>query len=168
YGPERLEVLGELVGRPDHAAATIDRYDAAMSAAQAAVDDDCVLSLATIYGGPSVAAFVAGPWEIPSTMLEVGCELDPDADDATPDQNGRAWLSLEQLGMLDSDLLVLMQTESVDGESSSVAEIEANPIWQTLPAVRNDNVVVIDRLGYPGTIGQIHLLGELVDVLASS
>ena len=86
-------MLGDLLGRPEHAAATVAEFDAAMEQAQDAVDDDCVLSLAAVYPGPSVAAFVAGPWEIPSSILGTGCRLDPDAGDAAPDQNGRAWLS---------------------------------------------------------------------------
>ena len=168
YGPERLTAMGDLLERPEHAAAMVAEYDAAMSSAQAEVPDDCVLSLATVYSGPSVAAFVAGPWEIPSTILEVGCELSPDASDAAPDQNGRAFLSLEQLGLLDSERLVLMQSDAVEGETEALEEIEANPVWQSLPAVQSDNVVVIDRLGYPGTPGQIRLLEEISTVLAGS
>ena len=75
---------------------------------------------------------------------------------------------LEQLGLLDSELLVLMQSETVDGEAEALAEIEADPIWQTLPAVQSGNVVVIDRLGYPGAAGQIRLLEELSSLLAAS
>lgn len=161
YGAERLTAMGELLGRPEHAAAGITEYDAALAQAQARIgDDDCEVSLATIYSGPSVAAFVAGPWEIPSSILATGCELDPDADDAAPDGNGRAWLSLEQLGMLDSETLILLQTDAVDGEADSIAEVEANPLWTTLPAVQADQVVVFDRLGYPGLHGQIRFLDE--------
>lgn len=160
YGAERLTEMGELLGRPDHAAAAIAEYDVALAQAQARVGDDCEVSLATIYSGPSVAAFVAGPWEIPSSILASGCELDPDADDAAPDGNGRAWLSLEQLGMLDSETLILLQSDTVEGEAAAIAEIQSSPLWQTLPAVQADQVVVFDRLGYPGLQGQVHFLDE--------
>lgn len=159
-GVERMSLMGELLGRPEHAAAAIDDYDVALAEAQARVGEGCAVSLATIYPGPTVAAFVDGPWEIPSSILATGCALDPGADDIAPDANGRAWLSLEQLGVLDAATLVLLQNDTVAGEADSAAEIEANSIWQQLPAVQTDQTVTFDRLGYPGLTGQIRFLDE--------
>jgi iron complex transport system substrate-binding protein len=159
-GTERMSVMGELLGRPEHAAAAVDDYDVELAEAQARVGEGCAVSLATIYPGPTVAAFVDGPWEIPSSILATGCALDPGADDIAPDANGRAWLSLEQLGVLDAATLILLQNETVAGEADSVAEIEANSIWQQLPAVQADQTVTFDRLGYPGLFGQIRFLDE--------
>lgn len=159
-GVERIETLGELVGRPQRAAAVATAFDAALAAGRARIADDCEVSLAAIYPGPSVAAFVAGPWEIPASVLAMGCELEPDTDDAAGDTNGRAWLSLEQLGLLGGDTIVLLQSDTVDGESESVAEIRATPLWATLPAVVAGQVVVSDRLGYPGVEGEIRFIDE--------
>ena len=165
--PERLSFLGEQLGRQSQAADVIADLEAATAAAAAAIPDDCAVSLAAIYPGPSPAAFVAGPWELPTSILSTGCRLDPGPSDAAPDANGRVYLSLEQLGILDAPTLVLLQSETVQGEQEALDQIEANPLWATLPAVRDDRVIVFDRLGYPGAAGQIRFLAELADRLAS-
>lgn len=163
-GVERLETLGELVGRPEHAAAVAADLAVAEQTARDRVGEDCTLSLAAIYPGPSVAAFVAGPWDLPSAVLAAGCELIP-GDDAGPDANGRVWLSEEQLGMLDQELLVLLQNDTVEGEAEAVAAIEDNPLWPSLPAVVADNVVTFDRLGYAGATGLIRFYDEFSALL---
>ncbi|HWL43762.1 MAG TPA: ABC transporter substrate-binding protein [Ilumatobacter sp.] len=157
---ERITVLGDLLGRPEHAAAIVADLAVAEQNARDRVGEGCTLSLATIYAGPSVAAFVDGPWDIPTAIQTAGCEIVPGPGVAEPDQNGRAWLSMEQLGLLDQDLLVLLQNSTVDGETEAVDEIEANPIWQTLPAVQAGNVVIFDRLGYAGVTGLVRFYDE--------
>jgi iron complex transport system substrate-binding protein len=126
---DRLTTLGEELGRPEHAAAVVAEHEAAVEAATATVGDGCVVSLAAVYPGPSVAAFVVGPWELPTSILDTGCQLDPDPSVAEPDGNGRVWLSLEQLGVLDAERIVLLQNDHVEGEPEALAEIEANPLW---------------------------------------
>lgn len=143
-----------------------DVLDEATERAREAVPDDCRVSLAAIYPGPSPAAFVAGPWDLPTSVLSTGCTVDPDPSVAEPDENGRVYLSLEQLGMLDAPTLVLLQSETVEGEQEAVEQIEANPLWSELPAVRDDNVVVFDRLGYPGAGGQIRFLEDFAALFA--
>ena len=134
--------------------------DQATERAREAVPDDCKVSLAAIYPGPSPAAFVAGPWDLPTSVLSTGCALDPDPTVAGPDANGRVYLSMEQLGILDAPTLILLQSETVAGEQQAMDEIAASPLWSELPAVRDGNVVVFDRLGYPGASGQIRFLDE--------
>jgi ABC-type Fe3+-citrate transport system substrate-binding protein len=102
---------------------------------------------------------------LPAAFQSIGCELAPGPDTATPDANGRAWLSEEQLGLLDQPVLVLMQTDTVEGESAAITEVTSSALWQTLPAVAADGVVVIDRLGYPGARGLIRFYGEIADLL---
>lgn len=128
YGKERIEALGELLGRPEHAAAVATELAAAEQQARDRIGEGCALSLAAVYSGPNVAAFVAGPWELPSAIIAAGCELRPGPEQAAPDANGRAWLSLEQLGMLDQELLVLLQNETVEGESAAVEAVEDSPL----------------------------------------
>lgn len=167
-GSDRIVVLGDLVGRPDHAAQVAAEVDAALAAAASAVGEDCTLSLATVYPGPTVAAFVDGPWELPTAFQEVGCTLIPGPDTAPPDANGRAFLSMEQLGLLDQPTLVLMQSETVDGETDALDTIRSSAIWQTLPAVTEGEVVVIDRLGYPGARGLIRFYDEVARIVGAS
>jgi ABC-type Fe3+-hydroxamate transport system substrate-binding protein len=167
-GSDQVEFLGGMLGRPEHAAVVVDELTDAATAARAAVGEGCALSLATVYPGPTVAAFVDGPWQMPSAIQSAGCEIVPGPDVVEPDANGRAWLSEEQLGLLDQDVLVLMQNESVEGESNSLAEIQASALWATLPAVRSDNVVVVDRLGYPGAPGLIRFYRDLPSIVEPS
>jgi iron complex transport system substrate-binding protein len=166
-GADGIVALGELVGRPEHAAAVAAELDAAVADARAAVGDGCTLSLAVVYPGPTVAAFVDGPTALPRAFQEVGCELVPGPDVAAPDANGRAFLSEEQLGLLAETPLVLMQNERVEGESAALDEIGDSAIWRTLPAVGADRVVVIDRLGYPGATGLIRFFEELPAIVGA-
>ena len=41
-----------------------------------------------------------------------------------------------------------------------------DPLWISLPSVATDQVVRLDRLGYPGIEGRIRLMDELVVALA--
>jgi iron complex transport system substrate-binding protein len=158
--PERLATLGDLLDRSAEAEAVVAELEAATEAASQAVPDDCTLSLAAVYPGPSPAVFVAGPWDLPVAVLSTGCALDPDPSVVEPDENGRVYLSMEQLALLDAPTLVLLQSETVEGEQQALDDIEADPLWSRLPAVRNDDVVVFDRLGYPGATGQIRFLQD--------
>lgn len=164
--PDTLTFLGEQLGRESEAASVIVDLDAATEAAAEAVPDDCVVSLAAIYPGPSPAAFVSGPWDLPTAILDTGCKLDPDPSVAEPDRNGRVYLSLEQLGMLDAPIIVLLQSDTVEGEQEAVAEIAANPLWAQLPAVQSGKVITFDRLGYPGATGQIRFLEDFAAAVA--
>jgi ABC-type Fe3+-hydroxamate transport system substrate-binding protein len=91
---------------------------------------------------------------------------EPDPSVAAPDENGRVHLSLERLDVLDAPMLVLLQSETVEGEQVAMDEITSNPLWSDLPAVRGDNVVVFDRLGYPGAAGQIRFLDDFAALFA--
>lgn len=46
------------------------------------------------------------------------------------------------------------------GEQEAVDQIAADPLWSLLPAVQAGDVIVFDRLGYPGVTGQIRFLDE--------
>lgn len=162
---DKVAALGELFDREAEAEALIAELTAARAEAAAALGDDCEISAATIYGGPSIAAWVDGPWELPTSLLETGCTLVPGPEGTSPDGNGRAWLSLEQLGLLDAPTILLFQTDAVDTERDSVEEIMAESLWQQLPAVQADRVEEFDRLGYPGAAGQIRFLTDLTERL---
>ncbi len=142
------------------------RASVASAAAQLA-DSDRNVSVATIYPGASLAIWAAGPTSTPQLLLDLGFSLHPDAEQlgSAVAANGRAFVSLEELPLLDSALLILLQSSVVEGEDESVAEIQADPLWATLPAVQNERVYVIDRLGYPGFRGQRRLLNDLLTLL---
>lgn len=162
---EKVATLGQLFDREMEAEKLLSDLEAARATATSAFGTDCEMSAATVYGGPSVAAWVDGPWELPTSILGTGCDLVPGPDDTSPDGNGRAWLSIEQLGLLDAPTLLLFQTDTVEGEDDSLAAVTSESLWAQLPAVQNDRVFTFDRLGYPGAEGQIRFLEELVAAL---
>ncbi|MDY7102828.1 MAG: ABC transporter substrate-binding protein [Actinomycetota bacterium] len=159
---ERVAALGDALGRTDEAAEVVAELTAARDEVAGALGPDCELSMATVYPGPSVAVWVEGRWEMQHTIIEAGCTLAPDASQTDPDDNGRAWVSDEQWGLLSATPLVLFQNENVDGEAEALATVEADPLWQQVPAVEAGEVVVFDRLGYPGAVGQVRFIDELL------
>jgi iron complex transport system substrate-binding protein len=146
---DQLRQLAEAFGRTEAADAVLAELDTARAAARAAVDarsEPCTVSLATVYPGPSVAAWVDGSTDIPAAVLDAGCSLVPSADAGSADRNGRLFLSAEQLGLLAAPRMILLQSSSVDGEDSAVDSLGSDALWQSLPAVADDAVVVLDRL----------------------
>lgn len=170
-GPaERLAVLGQEL----EAGAAAERLVADLEEAEAkartvidGLDEPCRISMAAIYPGPSPAAFVEAVWDQPATAVAIGCTLVPGAEQAAADGNGRAFLSIEQLSLLDAPILVLLQSDTVEGEQASLDELTESGIWQQLPAVVSGNVVQFDRLGYAGVAGRIRFVEDLVSALQS-
>lgn len=157
-----LELLGEVVDNEDGAERLIDDHDDALEDAKASIEEGTQASVATAY--PSeVVAWTDGPSTIPATLLDLGVELVPGADDDLgPLDAGRVPLSRERIDLLSAPTLLLLQTSGVEGEDAAVARLESAALYDQLPAVQNDRVVVLDRLGYPGVTGRI----EAVEVLA--
>ncbi len=160
---ERVVQLGERFGVEAEAEALIADLDAALANGQeAADDDDRTVSIVTVYPGPSVAVWVDGPVEVPATVLDLGYELRPAVEDAGLVEEGRAFLSLEQVALADGDVLVMLQSDTVEGESTAVEEIASDPLWSELPAVQSGAIIELDRLGYPGIPGRIRLIDDLL------
>jgi hypothetical protein len=108
---------------------------------------------------------VAAPNAAATALQEIGCRLAPDESAGAVDVSGRIRFSLEEIGRFDAPTLVLQQTGTVQGEEAALADVERNPLWGRLPAVTADNVVTIDRLGYPGAEGAIRLYRDLTDAV---
>lgn len=165
----RFLALADAFDARPRADALLTDLDQAIAAAAEALDaDGRAISVATVYPGRTVAAWVDGPSEVPSTLLVLGFTLEPGTGDvpAAERSGGRTFLSLEQLGQLGADILVILQSSLVEGEDDALAEMANDPLWSRLPAVVNDNVVTLDRLGYPGIPGRIRLVDELTRLLA--
>lgn len=160
-----LEELGKLTGREAQATELADQLDEAAANAEDSAGDDCEVSLATIYSGPTLAAWIAAPNNAAIVLEDMGCTLVPSTDDADPDGAGRVYLSLERIGDLSAPQIILEQTDTVDGEDEAIAAIEGEALWQQLPAVKADNVETIDRLGYPGAAGLIRLYDDLAGIV---
>lgn len=154
-----------IFGMADSAQAQVDAFKADVADAAAQLGDTRpTVTVATIYAGPSLAVWATGPTSVPQSLLDLGFTLRPDpaALGNALGANGRAWLSLEQLPLLDGERLILVQSSVVEGEDAAVAEFQNNALWATLPAVQHEQVAVLDRLGYPGFTGQQQLLADLL------
>lgn len=127
------------------------------------------VSLLTAYPGANVAVWVDGPSPIPLMLRELGVALRPDASaEELEVRNGRAFVSLEQLPLLDGETVLVLQSSGVEGEEQALADVQASPLWQQLPAVAAGRVATLDRIGYPGLRGQQALLADLAAVLGGS
>lgn len=157
--------LGEAMGVPERAEALLASYDDAVAAASGQIPTDLRVTVATVYVGPSVAAWTDGPVNIPAVLLDLGITLTPGAGELDGESNGRVYLSEELITELDGDLLVLAQTAGVEGEDAALAEVAEGELWQGLPAVAADNTLTVDRLGYPGVEGRIRLIDDVLAAL---
>lgn len=163
---EQVAEVGPALGRVQEADELVAELSAAREEARGAVGTaGCTVSLATVYPGPSVAAWVDGPSEVPATLLDAGCTLVPGTEAAT-DGSGRAFLSLEQLDLLAGPELIPLQSDTIEGAADAVAALAQDPLWQQVPAVASGAVTELDRLGYPGAAGQVRLIGDLIAALA--
>lgn len=162
---ETLTVLGQ----GEQAQREVEAFRAEIHAVAARIDAaNQRVSLVTIYPGSSVAFWVDGPTPIPLLLRELGVQLRPNPATASglSIRNGRAFISLEQLSLADAPTLIVLQSSAVEGEDAALADVQANPLWQQLPAVRTGRVVMFDRLGYPGLRGQRALLADLLRTFA--
>jgi iron complex transport system substrate-binding protein len=144
-----------------------DYEEAVTAAGEQLGGADRTVSVATVYSGNNLVAWADGPIDVPATLLDMGFTLAPGADAGSVDSSGRLQLSTEQIGLLDGDDLIMMQTEGVDGEDAAIQSVTEQELWQRLPAVESDHVHTVDRLGYPGLPGRLALIGELQTLLAT-
>jgi iron complex transport system substrate-binding protein len=160
---ERILALGDAFDRRSEAEAALADLDEAVAAGAAALNArGRALSVATVYPGSTVAAWVDGPVDAPATLLAMGFTLRPGATDVEGEEGGRLYLSNEQLELLDADTLVALQSDLVVGEPEALEAIAHDPLWSGLPAVASGDVITVDRLGYPGIAGRRRLVDDLV------
>jgi iron complex transport system substrate-binding protein len=164
---ERILALGNTFDRRSEAEAALADLDEAIAAGAATLNaGGRAVSVATVYPGSTVAAWVDGPIDVPATLLAMGFTLRPGATDVEGEEGGRLYLSNEQLDVLDADTLVALQSDLVAGEPEALEAMADDPLWSGLPAVASGKVVTIDRLGYPGIAGRRRLVDDLVARLA--
>jgi iron complex transport system substrate-binding protein len=147
---EQFELTASALGLDAEGATVIGDVEAELDEASQVLDGEA-MSVASISPGPLVRAYTDERTNLTEIMAELGIVFVPDSGDT--DDNGRITLSLEQLGVLSGDTLVLLQTNVIDGEDQAVADIEASPLWPSLPAVESGRVIELDRLAYPGALG---------------
>jgi iron complex transport system substrate-binding protein len=163
----RLAGTAEALGIASVADDVIAGIEADLAAAAAQVNGMNV-SVASITPGPLVRVFTDERSTLTELMIELGLVFSPGPGDvSSTDDNGRAELSLEQLGLLDGDAIVLLQATFIEGVDQAVAQVQASPVWPSLPGVQAGRVVVLDQLAYPGASGAARFATDLAQVLTT-
>jgi iron complex transport system substrate-binding protein len=161
---ETLSVFGKAA----EAQSNITAYEARLSDVREKLNaNGRLISVGTIYPDQSPAAWVDGPTAVPQLLLDLGFQLSPSPAEVKDFgiRDGRVFFSLERLDLFAADTLILLQSNQVEGEEESLAEVKANPLWANLPAVKTNQVFVLDRLGYPGLRGRYMLLDDVLKIL---
>lgn len=155
--------------------------------AKCRVDDEIARAKERVSGEGRTMSFGAA-WEDGSIMIyepiyylpilaakELGFEPVPDfadfADIGGSPGEGRVNLSAERVTELSGDYVILLQATNSADESAALDEILDGPLFQRLPAVENDRVLVMSRLtalGAAGVDGWLDQLDELVAFLEES
>lgn len=163
---ESFTALGAVFGAEAAASELLAELDSTIASARDELGAaGRTVSVATVYPGPTVAAWVDGPSTVPQTLLDIGFTLAPDLDVVTDVSSGRAFISLEQLGVFTGSVLFVLQTDAVDGEQEAFDELSTAPLWQAIPAVNANAVIELDRLAYPGIAGRIRVIDDLTAAL---
>jgi iron complex transport system substrate-binding protein len=136
-------VAGEVLGVGDEAAALVDEADARSAVVRAALPglEGRTYALANYVPGDAIYV-VADPDDGSATFFaQLGLQIDPDLLAIADGSSGRAELSLERVGELDADLLVLL-TNGADA-----ADI---PGFAGLPAVEDGAIALLDLAAVTG------------------
>lgn len=128
---------GAFLDRPDDTQALID--DSARRSADVVDElpglDGRTYALANYVAGDGIYV-VADPDDGASTFFaSIGLQIDPELLAAADGATGRLKISTEQIGMLDSDLLILL---------TNGADPNEIPGYDALPAVRSGAVAILD------------------------
>jgi iron complex transport system substrate-binding protein len=162
---EQLELTAAVFGAEDLAAERIAAIDATLDEARGTLDGT-VMSVASVSPGPFIRAYTDERTALTEIMADLGVVFTPDGGNT--DDNGRIEVSLEQLGILDGDLLVLLQSSLIDGVDTALSDVEESPLWATLPAVRNGAVIELDQLAYFGADGVAAFASDLAAAVEAS
>ncbi|WP_338068743.1 iron-hydroxamate ABC transporter substrate-binding protein [Paenibacillus nanensis] len=161
---QALLKIGEVLGKSEQAQQILDDYETKASEAKA--------TLQAKAGGESAAAIwlVSGSFYVVSDSVSSGAVLYKDLGLAIPETvkeisaaaeaNWNA-ISLEKLAQLDADHIFLINSDG------SGAEALKDPVWSSIPAVKNGNVYEFGREKswlYTGPIANSQMID---DVLAS-
>jgi iron complex transport system substrate-binding protein len=130
-------VAGEVLGAADEAQALVDDADRRSADLRAALPglDGRTYAMANYVPGDAIYVIADPDDGAAALFAQVGLQIDPDLFAIADGASGRAELSLEQVGELDADLLLLL-TNGADP-----AEI---PGYGGLPAVQSGAVAMLD------------------------
>jgi iron complex transport system substrate-binding protein len=130
---------GAAVGKTEQAAYILERTEArlaAFRAAYAAQADDATIAIirsrADSFNIYNRESFIA------ELVKEAGLRMPPAFDDIEPWNS----MSLENITLLSGEKLFVMVRN--EREAGAFRELSASPLWQTIPAVQNDAVEIVN------------------------
>jgi len=166
-----MGLLADALGAPERVAPAKRRVDEAIVEVRTRVSGQGrTVSFGAVWNDGSVMVY--GPTFVVPILaaIELGYELVPDfaAVDGTPGEM-RVNVSAERVTELSSDYLVLLQATNSPEEQAAVDEMLARPLFQALPAVRDDRVLVVSRLtavGAAGVDGWLTVLDQMATLFS--
>lgn len=140
-GEANLRFLGELTGTQDKVEAILADYRQSVAAAKQrlpqAVRDKQAVAIRFRAGG--IAVYPANVFFNEILYAEMGLQA-PAEIKAVKAQEA---ISLERFSAMDPDYIFLQYADSENpGQSDALAELQRNPIWQSMKAVRNKQVFI--------------------------
>ena len=140
----QLDVIADVTGRHDEAAAVRDRVDELVAGAVADLPGLAgrTYALVNYVEGDGLFYVVADPEDGASQLFyDLGMEIDPELLAIEPGAFGRIELSFENVGLLEADMLIVF------AQTGDPADV---PGWATLPSVESGAVVTLDFAGVVG------------------
>jgi ABC-type Fe3+-hydroxamate transport system substrate-binding protein len=115
----RPDLTAAVFGLEQQAATRIDEIAVELDAARRVLGGTRV-SAVSISPGPFIRAYTDDRTVLTEVMDDIDMDFVPDSGDT--DDNGRIEISLERLGELSGDLLLLLQTTVIEGEDAAVEQ----------------------------------------------
>jgi iron complex transport system substrate-binding protein len=135
-----LRFLGELTGKQERVEAILEQYRQAVAAARQrlpqAVKDKQVVAIRIRAG--SIAIFPANLFLNDILYAELGL---PAPEEFKAAKNAEL-ISLERFSAMDPDYIFLQYAASESPTANVLEELQRNPVWQSMKAVRNNRVFI--------------------------
>jgi len=163
---EDFLAIADLVNRTEAAQQLLDQYEQRVAEFKAAMDNqpkDPEVSVVRIRADgifPYVKSSLVG-----QVLEEAGIQRPP-AQDVFLEDSPRLSISREELEKADGDVMFVYGLE-FRGTKAAFEQLQANPLWQELSAVQNDQVYVVpdSYWSFPGIQGLDLLLDDLFKYL---
>ncbi|MFB0841561.1 iron-hydroxamate ABC transporter substrate-binding protein [Paenibacillus oleatilyticus] len=164
-----LLLLGELTGKQEQAKQVLQKYKEDVTAAKAKLGDRLkdkkVVSLRVRTG--NLYIYPEGVFFNASLYADLGFTAPPEVKAA----KAQELISIEKFSEMNPDYIFLQFSEDENKDTpKALEELQKNPIWQSIHAVKNGKVFVnvVDPLGQGGTSwSKIQFLKAAVEKLAS-
>ncbi|MGU3367943.1 iron-hydroxamate ABC transporter substrate-binding protein [Bacillus mycoides] len=148
---ENLKLMGELSGKKDKAEKIIKDYKADAEKARAKIGDKLKDKKVLVIRLRANTLFVypEGVYFNPVIYKDLGLT----APEQLKNVKAQEKLSLEQLAQINPDYVFLQYEASENNKPKVLEEIESNPIWQSVNAVKEKKVFVntVDPIAQGGT-----------------